>query len=108
MTRSLTHIRCRAASTLEIVYNTGSQELGNSILKKKERGLTLGRTKNKANVNIKKGSITESSDLIAILKTMWASEKETEVNYFLRSSVNRIFGIKYIVEETVSKIVKHV
>ena len=57
---------------------------------------------------MRKGSITESSYLSANLKTVQASEKETEVHDFLRSSVNRILGVKYIVKKAVNMIVKYV
>ena len=70
MARGLTHIRCGTASTLESVYNTRSQKLGNSILKRKERGSTCRRAKDKANVEMRISRSTKSCNLSANLEGM--------------------------------------
>ena len=53
-------------------------------------------------------SVAKSGNLGANLKGVSASERETEIDRFLRNSVNNGFGFEDIVKKTTNKLIKHV
>ena len=57
---------------------------------------------------MRKTGVAELVDLSAYLQRMYPCEWEAEVDYFLRGSQNRRFGVKGMVEKAASDAVEHV
>ena len=57
---------------------------------------------------MRKSGVAETADLGAYLQRMYPCEWEAEVDYFLRASQNRRFGVKGMVEKAANDAVEHV
>ena len=57
---------------------------------------------------MRKSGVAETADLGAYLQIMYPCEWEAEVDYFLRGSQNRRFGVKGMVEKATNDAVEHV